>query len=808
MALTQTQISLQMLAQLRRLDPSVSAEVGTPERKILDTVAQSLSDSQLDLTALQQGLDIDTKYGDGLDRFLALFGFARQKATYSTGFVTFSRNVASTVDIVIPANTQLRIPPTQASGNTLQAVFYTTVAVTLIAGQLEIVVPIRASVAGEASNVAANTITEAIGSPILGITGITNEVATRGGINREEDATFKVRFKNTVFRNLAGTKDQYLALAVSTQYSLKANVIGAQSYWREYMQVPPVDDANAYQVDGGGGLESGFGNAGEYSTNLVSLPYAKGIWTTIPPFVSNGSQGVNTWFYRPDVDFRMNLTESERYRGDFARLSSVNLAAISLVNVPYRPSFTFMNVYTGGNPDVEAVRPDDVVLCEFAYLSDASRNDLSRNVTNAVDVYVDGGNNQFATTVLTAPTGATIFINNPVSKYHYEFYRRAGEPTHRPIIGNYFMPLMWEPVVDLPLQIIVGDNTYLKDTHYWLVEDVSSLKGSVRARNGIEWSQTVKGNTSGTPRLITEWVGINFSPIEVEDYSFDRNIIDLQAALETSKQVTTDVLAHKSSNRYFKFDITVMYSPGALKSEVNQDIHDTVDNYLKGQYFGALIQLSDILQIVHSVDGVDNVRWSSDLPTTNQDIARVWETDRFGKPLLSVTAEHIILGTVSTPARQALYINGQPNFITETSPSYFKLKYSGVTAAASIDLDSLTLAADIDAALESIAGLGVVAVTKDVRDTTSVDAITSYTIQWDITSLGAKALIEPISHLKGSPSTILYTDFILRDSELPALPIAAYSGATYDMGDVLMPVDTLPGFIIRTRAQSTFIRGG
>jgi hypothetical protein len=106
MAFTQQQIALQMLAQLRRLDPSVSAEVGTPERKLLDTVAQSLSDSQIDLTALQQGLDIDGKFGDTLDRFLALFGFARQRATYSQGFITFSRITPSTVDILIPANTK------------------------------------------------------------------------------------------------------------------------------------------------------------------------------------------------------------------------------------------------------------------------------------------------------------------------------------------------------------------------------------------------------------------------------------------------------------------------------------------------------------------------------------------------------------------------------------------------------------------------------------------------------------------------------------------------------------------------------
>src|SRR4051794_31003449 len=142
MALTQSQLSLQMLAQLRRLDPSVSAEVGTPERKIIDTVAQSLSDSQVDLSALQQGLDIDSKYGDGLDRFLALFGFARQKAAYATGFVTFERVTSSTVDIVIPANSQVRVSIETPNDPTQQATFYTTVSVTLTAGQTAIAAPI------------------------------------------------------------------------------------------------------------------------------------------------------------------------------------------------------------------------------------------------------------------------------------------------------------------------------------------------------------------------------------------------------------------------------------------------------------------------------------------------------------------------------------------------------------------------------------------------------------------------------------------------------------------------------------------
>jgi hypothetical protein len=61
MALTQRDSVLQMLAQLRVLDPSVSAELGTPERKILDTVAQQIADSSVDLAALSSAFDLDSK---------------------------------------------------------------------------------------------------------------------------------------------------------------------------------------------------------------------------------------------------------------------------------------------------------------------------------------------------------------------------------------------------------------------------------------------------------------------------------------------------------------------------------------------------------------------------------------------------------------------------------------------------------------------------------------------------------------------------------------------------------------------------
>lgn len=799
MAQTQQQLAAQMIAQLRRLDPSVSAEVGTPERKIIDTVAQALSDSQVDLQALSASLDIDSKFGDTLDRFAAIFGHQRQKATFATGYVTFSRTTASNVDIGIPINTTV-----QAVIDGVSIVFYTTGAGTLSAGDTEsAAIPIRARVAGRSGNVAAGTITGTSDAPILGITGVNNEVATRGGIDREGDDEFKVRFKNTIFRNLAGTRDQYLALAVATQYSVKANVVGSQSVWREYIQVPPVDDATANDVDDTAPDEAGNGLAGEYTTALSILPYAKEIWETLPVFISS-SQGSIDFFFRPGVDFIFNVPPKNS--GDAFRLFTAYGdigGARDPLDSPTRPNITFSKVYTGTDARVQAVRPGDVLLMEYRYLSDASRNNISQKITNAVDVYVDGGNHQLATAVVMAPDLTDQFVDDASSKFNIENYRRIGEPTKRPQPGNWFMPLFWQPVTALPVSITVSDNTYLLGVHYWAVEDVSELSGSIRARGGIEWSSTVRGDSGGTRRFIPDWTGVDFQPIEIADYKFDRNIVDLQAALEGSRQVTTDVLAHKAQQRFFKFDITIMYSSGANQNEVNLSIQQAVDTYFKSQYFGSLIQLSDILQVIHEVSGVDNVRWSSDLPN-NEDLARVYECDINGKPLLN--AEVAVLnagGTGQTPKQQVI-LTGAPIDTLGGNASYFRLAAADFTSLSSpFNIGSSTLVADIQAYVGSIA-----TVTEDTRQT---DDVRSFTITWNSAGSTPTPWVA-ISNLKGG-ETMIFNDFVLRDSQLPSLPTNAYSpvgedGNTYWYGpnNQAFPIDTVPGFIIRIKAQNTFIR--
>src|ERR1035437_5472584 len=119
--LTANDFAAQMIAQLRVLDPSVSAEIGTPERKIIDTVAQALADNQVDLTGLSGALDIDSKYGRNLDQFAALFGFGRQTAVFANGFVVFSRNTPAPAPVIIP-------PGITIQSNVTSGLQYTTTA--------------------------------------------------------------------------------------------------------------------------------------------------------------------------------------------------------------------------------------------------------------------------------------------------------------------------------------------------------------------------------------------------------------------------------------------------------------------------------------------------------------------------------------------------------------------------------------------------------------------------------------------------------------------------------------------------------
>jgi uncharacterized phage protein gp47/JayE len=764
--IAQTDIANQLMRQLRILDPSVSVDIGTPERKILDTVAQGIADAQIDVSALESALDIDSKVGDDLDAFLSIFNFARQKGSAAIGIVEFSRSIASTLDITIPTGTQVSA---QASDGSAAAIFSTTQTVILTAGQLAVDAPVQSIAVGNFNNVAANTITLFVSSPVQGITGVTNPTPTTGGLDIESDAQLRLRFKNTVFRNLAGTSDQFLALAVAGAFTTKANVIGPISRYREYIQVPNHDDSNAN------------GDASEYTTALSTNPYAKYVYTTTPNFISNGETGIDTIFWTEGLDFRVNTTAVAKNAGDTYREAHAGpptgLDPLTDDGADFQPNVTFLNIYTGADTTVEALHVTDVALFEYSYVSSASRNDYPHAVLNCVDVYINNANPLPATTVIPKPTTASVpFQDNPTHRYHYDNYRRVGEPDHRPQLGNFFTPLFWTPVESLPPTITVGSKTYQNGVHYWPVIDVSSSGGSVRARTGIEWSSTI---------LIdgTNIVNNTATSAQVTNYTFDKNVIDLQSSLEGAKQVTTDVLVHKATTRYFKFDVTVMYSTGAPTTSVNLNISANVQSFLEDLYFGSFVQLSDILQVIHNTQGVDNVRWTADLDAT---VHRVTEATNLGAPRLGGVTDRVTIGTGTTQEIQSFYLTGDP-----TAGNYKLIDGTSgadLSDAIPFDADLSTIQPLVDTTVITIPDL----LNVGIFDTANGTPAAPYFAVW--VDNGQRNLLEVVSLSLDSDTVIFDADFAVRDNELVTIPSIAGRG------------DTVAGLKIRPRAQNTWLR--
>jgi len=896
MALSQSQFSEQMIAQLRLLKPTISAEAGTPERLLLEVVGQGLAENQIDLVGLQNALNIDTKYGSNLDNFVELFGFTRISASKAEGYVVFSRNTEAPYNIPIPQGTLLQSKTTNSTSGAVSQ-FVTSVPGVLEKGQTKTnPIPIVATTSGSNGNVPAESITIMVGSPILGITAVTNPTETSNGEEGENDNSLKTRFKNTVFRNLAGTESQYLALAISTAFSKKANVIGPVSTYQEYIEVPQKNDSEPYAYAVGGisypgaptkvvtkvnvsgseveipsisnianlgittgesvviykegfypavevsgvtvsevisgsnkfkisGTHTGLaltdvvcligssktGISGDWTTALSDIPYAKDIWRTRPVFITNGRLGSENYFYREGVDFELN--SPPRFQGDTLRafIAGVGLDPESDEGEK-RPNITFTNVYEG-NETLNTISKNQILLLEFSYTSTSSRNDINRNITNAVDVFVDGINNETATTLLQIPTnyGNYVFVNEPTKSTYYENYRRVGEPTTRPLISNLWIPLFQEPISSIPKSLTIEEDTYYLGTHYWLVKETADYAGTIRARDGIEFSTTIKGDKgtesellgpeeggipkSYTGKLILEHLG---DILEVENYLYNTNIKELQAALEASKQITTDVLAHESKIRYFKLDVTVIYAPTGNISEINNNIRNTLSSFFENQYFGSVIRMSDLLSEVKSVSGVENVRWTDDYPNAAQPV-RVYETDIEGNALFEPSVERIYIKSGSQEEEIRLFIN------SDQKEGNLILTYdsSGTGASGEITLEyNLILkngASYIKERLDAVLGVEFT-VTKDVRPETNViNPIISFTITYPSTFYNKRLprLTNPVPSNKETIENMEYlfnADFFLRDDELPSLPEKAQEG------------DTLPGLIIRPRAEGTFYK--
>lgn len=256
-------------------------------------------------------------------------------------------------------------------------------------------------------------------------------------------------------------------------------------------------------------------------------------------------------------------------------------------------------LYAGGtSPQVTRVDTGeldegDVVDFEFQYTTRSSRNDPVEGITNKVDIFVDGVDPVSVTEksvipadALTATTSALLYTGN------FDRIGSSGTPT----AGNRFMRLGSVPVVSFPTSITVGGVTYTRGTHYHLVQATTLLAGSHHEVTGIEW--TVAGPATGTE------ITLNFV--------YNRTPEILNAIMASTKQITTDVMVHQGTFAYIQPCLQVEYDRQISLSVVNSAIVTRLQQYFAGLSFGAQIKLSNLCMAVQQVQGVIDVKITTD----------------------------------------------------------------------------------------------------------------------------------------------------------------------------------------------------
>lgn len=538
------QIAGKIRSTLRLTDPDLDTSIGTPVRKIIDAVAEAISEASVDAYLVGYQYDIDTKTGAELDDFVKLFGFTRLPARRATGLVTFERTTAATQPITLPPNTQL------ITDSLPQVVIATVTPAVFAIGTMTVTVPAQALTSGTQGNIAAHSVGRAL-SPAQGVSSFTNPQAFTGGLDAETDAALRARFKRTIFRSMAGTESMYLATALEHPNVVQANVIGAVDRRREQIQI----------------------TSGTGSSSIVSASYIYPDGSICGPSIASGD------ILTPDVHYTFS----------------------SAVNPPTVTSLS------------PTVMPDGIYDLEFDYLPSASRNDPSSYITNRVDLWVRGQRPTEAVETFVFDSGR-VFNALTGSDLNHENFQREDETL--PSVDNFFIPFGFSPVIDPSPHgdvMVIDGVTYIRNTHYWLVQDITPRGMSNRGYSGVEFLSLTNGLSLAEPANGQHWS---------HTYTFDATPRDIDVAVQRWRMVTHDLWVHAARRIKLQAHFAVILTPGYVLAAVEDAVFSALSGFTQEVSFDQVLQASDALAVVHAVQGVDAVRF---LTSADDPISYAWQ---------------------------------------------------------------------------------------------------------------------------------------------------------------------------------------
>lgn len=558
---TTSDIAGKMITTLRAAEPDLDTSIGTPLRKILDAVAETVAEAYTDQHLIVYAYDIDSKVEGDLDDFVALFGFSRIPAQRAQGVVTFSRPT----DLTSAQQAVTLAPGMQVVALTNPLVYVqTTVSALMNPGQTTVDVPVQAVLAGPQGNVAAGLLTNVIA--LQGTVGTAvNANPLTGGSAQESDQQLRERFKATVFRSLAGTQAMYDAVAreipqdptlPETRAISAVNVLGSSKRWREQIQVV----------------------SGAAVSTIVNAAYI---------FADNVFCGA-------DIDAGNMLTPGVNF-------------TFTPSNPTNRTNATATLAALGG-------MPDGLYDLDFEYVPQASRNDPANTrfgnggVNNRIDVWCNGQ-------VLDTATQSVVFQNTKLFSstitsqyYNMRFTQENADSVPNPLVNNIFIPLAFGPIISVPSSMTIAGVNYLLGTDYWVVHQNDCFGYGASSLYGLAWS-TTKRPANGQVFSIA--------------YTYNKVPRLVQDAITQWRLVGTDAKAHAGKRVLLKFNLAVMYDRRFDTSVVSTQIDQALAEFLGNLGFDAPLQVSDVLQVIHNVPGVDNVRF-----LTSTDNATIYAISR------------------------------------------------------------------------------------------------------------------------------------------------------------------------------------
>ena len=431
MSATPDQVATSILSTLAATANGLSCQPGTPERHIIDACAEAISAAYVNQYLNGGMLDINSKAGLELEQFVGIFGFGRMQGKAAVGVITVTLTTPGIVDQTIAIGSQFYTTPGVA-GVSSTLYFAATQAVVIPAQSFTVTVPVQCTTTGGSGNVPPDSITSQSAS--IGASTVTNLQAMTGGVDVETDQALRQRFSDTLLRNIAGTEDWYINMALQNSNVSRAAVYGPVSLFATQITVP---------------------------TSTLTLPVTadvKYVWPDMSSCFTDLGQLTET-FYSPNDDYTMSSGAS--------------------------PVFTTVN--TG------ALTPGNIVDLEFQYTTQSSRNDPINGITNKVDVFIDGSS-PFTVTETTVVTATTLSNLSSNTLYTGNF-ARVGE-VGAPSSSHRFMRLGSVPIITFPSSITVASTTYTQGTHYHLLRGTTLLSGSQKEVAGIEWEAS--GPANGT----------------------------------------------------------------------------------------------------------------------------------------------------------------------------------------------------------------------------------------------------------------------------------------------------------------------